>query len=51
MDRAMAEFMETGAIGTAGGGSLAGDRRLELIGNTETVERARRYNVQREGGQ
>lgn len=51
IDRAMAEFIETGAVGSAGGRNLAGARRLELIGNAETVERARRYNVQREGGQ
>ena len=51
IDRAMTELARDGQIGDAGVGSLGGQRRLELIGNEVTVERARQYNVEREGGQ
>ena len=53
MDRAMAELARDGRIGDAGAiaGSVSGDRRRELIGNDTMVDRARRYNAHREGGQ
>ncbi len=51
VDGAMAALARDGRIGDAGSGGLAGPRRLELIGNEAAVDRARRYNAHREGGQ
>ena len=51
VDDAMAALAREGSIGDAGAGSLAGPRRLELIGNEATVDRARRFNALREDGQ
>jgi 2-methylisocitrate lyase-like PEP mutase family enzyme len=51
VDDAMAALARDGSIGDAGAASLAGPRRLELIGNETAVDRARRYNALREDGQ
>ena len=53
MDRAMAALARDGRIGDAGAiaSNLSGPRRLQLLGNETTVERARRYNALREDGQ
>ena len=51
VDGAMAALARDGRIGDAGADSLAGPRRLELIGNEAAVERARRFNALREDGQ
>ena len=51
IDRAMRDVAEGGQLGDIAELSLGGARRLELIGNDERVEQARRYNVSREDGQ
>ena len=51
IDRAMGELARDGQLGDAASLSLAGSRRLELIGNEATADRAREYNAHREGGQ
>ncbi len=51
IDRAMRDVAEDGQLGDIAELSLGGARRLELIGNNERVEQARRYNVSREDGQ
>ena len=51
MDRAMTELARDGQLGASATLSLAGTRRLELIGNEEIAARARRYNAMREDGQ
>ena len=51
VDRAMAELMLAGELGETAELSLAGERRLELIGNSAAADRARRFNALREDGQ
>ena len=51
IDRAMGELARDGQLGDTASLSLAGSRRLELIGNEATADRAREYNAHREGGQ
>ena len=50
VDRAMGEIAQNGQLGDSAELSLEGSRRLELIGNDETVAQARRYNIPREDG-
>lgn len=51
IDRAMAELMRDGQLGDTASLSLPGSRRLELIDNEATADRAREYNALREDGQ
>ena len=51
IDRAMGELMRDGQLGDTASLSLPGSRRLELIGNEATANRAREFNALREDGQ
>ena len=51
IDRAMGELMRDGQLGDTASLSLPGSRRLELIGNEATANRAREFNALREEGQ
>ena len=51
IDRAMGELARDGQLGESASLSLAGGRRLELIGNEAAANRAREYNALREEGQ
>ncbi|MCY4122146.1 MAG: hypothetical protein OXG72_14635, partial [Acidobacteria bacterium] len=51
IDRAMGELMQDGQLGDTASLSLPGNRRLELIGNEATANRAREFNALREDGQ
>ena len=51
VDRALGELARDGRVGATGEIALDPDRRWDLVRNAETVERAKRYNAQREGAQ
>ncbi len=51
VDRAMGELVRDGQLGDTASLSLPGSRRLELIGNEATANRAREFNALREDGQ
>ena len=51
VDRALGELARDGQVGATGEIMLDPDRRWELVRNATVVERAKRYNAQREGAQ
>ena len=51
VDRALGELARDGQVGPTGEIALDPDRRWELVRNATVVERAKRYNAQREGAQ
>ena len=51
VDRALGELARDGQVGATGELALDPDRRWELVRNQTMVERAKRYNAQREGAQ
>lgn len=51
VDRALGELARDGQVGPTGEIMLDPDRRWELVRNANVVERAKRYNAQREGAQ
>ena len=51
IDRALGEIARDGRLGETGDITLEGNRRWQLIRNDLMVERARRYNAQREDAQ
>ena len=48
---AAVELARDGQVGPTGEIALDPDRRWELVRNATVVERAKRYNAQREGAQ